>query len=200
MTASAATASTSGVAPERPEAAPLSLEAGWVRRGAAGDRAALQAIVRAYQDRVYGLLLKLSGDRELALDLAQETFLKAFAALAGFRQGASLGPWLFKIAHNLFLDHVRKRHPESLDAWLDAGVEPGAVDASIGRIDNDVDLPAAMAQLPPGWRQAIALRYEADMPYEAIAETLEVPVGTVKTWLFRGRDRLRAILDQGASS
>lgn len=145
-------------------------------------------------------MLKLSGDRELALDLAQETFLKAFAALAGFRSGASLGPGLFKIAHNLFLDHVRKRHPESLDAWLDVGVEPGAPDAAIAALGEDVDLPATLAQLPLPWRQAIALRYEADMAYEAIAETLDVPVGTVKTWLFRGRDRLRTILDQGALS
>lgn len=182
------------------DAAPLALETGWVRRGARGDRAALAAIARAYQDRVYGLLFKLTGgDRELALDLAQETFIRAFGALGSFRDGAALGPWLLKIANNLFLDHVRRKHPESLDARLetDPGSEPAALDAGLLRLEGDVDLPAALAQLPVPWRQAIALRYEADMAYEAIADTLEVPVGTVKTWLYRGRERLRAILEKG---
>ncbi|MBO9539842.1 sigma-70 family RNA polymerase sigma factor [bacterium] len=173
-------------------------EAEWVRLGARGDRAAQGAIVRAYQDRVYGLLLRLSGDRELALDLSQETFLKAFAALKTFRQGASLGPWLLKIANNLFIDHVRSRRTESLEAAIEEGEwhEPGAEDPAIARIVHETDLLAALGLLPVQWRQAVVLRHLDDMPYEAIAEVLGVPVGTAKTWLFRGRERLRALLEQ----
>lgn len=173
-------------------------EVDWVRKGARGDRAAQGAIVRAYQDRVYSLLLRLSGDRELALDLAQETFLKAFAGLKSFRDGASLGPWLMKIANNLFIDHVRARKTESLDAAIEDGEwhEPGAEDPAIARIANETDLLAALAQLPVQWRQAVVLRHLDDMAYDAIAEVLGVPVGTAKTWLFRGRERLRALLEQ----
>jgi RNA polymerase sigma-70 factor (ECF subfamily) len=173
-------------------------EAEWVRKGAKGDRAALGAIVRAYQDRVYGLLLRLSGDRELSLDLAQETFLKAFAALGSFRDGASLGPWLMKIANNLFVDHLRSRKSESLDAAIEDGEwhEPGAEDPAIARVVHETDLLDALAQLPVQWRQAVVLRHLDDMAYDAIAEVLGVPVGTAKTWLFRGRERLRALLEQ----
>lgn len=173
-------------------------EEDWVRKGARGDRAAQGAIVRAYQDRVYGLLLRLSADRELALDLSQETFLKAFAGLGGFREGASLGPWLMKIANNLFIDHVRVRRIESLDAAIEGGEwhEPGAEDPAIAQIAQETDLLAALALLPVQWRQAVVLRHLDDMPYDAIAEVLGVPVGTAKTWLFRGRERLRALLEQ----
>ncbi|HEY9900485.1 MAG TPA: sigma-70 family RNA polymerase sigma factor [Pantanalinema sp.] len=173
-------------------------EAQWVRKGAKGDRAAQGAIVRAYQDRVYGLLLRLSGDRELSLDLSQETFLRAFSALGGFREGASLGPWLMKIANNLFVDHVRSRRSESLDAAIEDGEwhEPGAEDPAFARVADETDLLAALAQLPVQWRQAVVLRHLDDMPYDAIAEALGVPVGTAKTWLFRGRERLRALLEQ----
>lgn len=171
-------------------------DAEWARRGAAGDRAALEAIARAYQDRVYGLLLKLSGDPELALDLSQETFVRAFRSLKGFRGGASLGPWLLKIANNLFLDHVRAHRTESFDAWVDADPsrEPAAEDPALSLFDNASDLAAALLTLPVPWRQALVLRYVEDMEYETIAEVLDVPLGTVKTWLFRGRDRLRTQL------
>lgn len=169
-------------------------EADWARRGAAGDREALRAIVLAHQDAVYRLLLRLGGDRELARDLAQDTFVKAFAALAGFRAGAALRPWLFKIANNLFLDHVRRRQPESLDALRELGADPGAEDPALQRLGEGLALAEALARLPVSWRQALVLRHDDDLSYEAIAEILGVPLGTAKTWLFRGRERLKALL------
>ncbi len=174
---------------------PASLETTWARKGAAGDRTALAAIVRTYQDRVYGVLFRLSGNRETALDLTQETFLKAFGALGRFREGAAFAPWLLKIANNCFLDHVRARRPESFDAlggeepW-----EPGAEDPAFARIVVESDVAAALAQLPIPWRQAIVLRHVEDMTYEEMAQVLDVPLGTVKTWLFRGREKLKELL------
>lgn len=171
-----------------------SLEASWARRGAAGDREALAAIVRTYQDRVYRILLRLSGDRETALDLTQETFLKAFGALGRFRAGASFAPWLMKIANNCFLDHVRARHPDSLDAWREEAWEPGAEDPAIARLVAEADVVAALSQLPIPWRQAVVLRHLDDMTYEEIAQVLDIPLGTAKTWLFRGREKLKELL------
>jgi RNA polymerase sigma-70 factor (ECF subfamily) len=180
--------------------AAVARDAEWARRGAAGDRDALGAIARAYQDRVYGLLLKLSGNPEVALDLSQETFVRAFRALKSFR-GGSLGPWLLKIANNLFLDHVRASRTESFEAFLaaDPGREPAADDPALAAFDDATDLADALLTLPVPWRQALALRYVDDMDYETIAEVLDVPLGTVKTWLFRGRERLRAQLKGGVS-
>lgn len=178
--------------PGRPPADPR--EADWARRGAGGDREALRAIVLAHQDAVYRLLLRLGGERELARDLAQDTFVKAFAALGGFRAGAALRPWLFKIANNLFLDHVRKRQPESLDALAEVGVDAGAEDPALVRLGEGVALGEALAKLPVSWRQALVLRHDDDLSYEDIAEVLGVPLGTAKTWLHRGRERLKALL------
>lgn len=171
-----------------------------IRQAAAGDRQAQGAFVRAYQDRVYRLLLKSTGERELALDLAQETFLKAFGALDRFRLGSDPAPWLFQIAHRLFLDHLRRVRPASLDAYQDEGAwaEPGGLDMNIERIGTGDDLNAALARLPEPWREALVLRHFQDQPYEAIAEILGVPIGTVKTWLHRGRDRLRQELEGSA--
>lgn len=160
----------------------------------AGDQAARRALVRAHQEPVYRLLVKLSGDVELARDLTQETFIRALGALATFRAGAAMRPWLFKIANNLFLDHVRARRPESLEALLEEGYETGSEDPALVRTALTLDLDAALAQLPVTWRQALVLRHQEDLPYEEIAEILGVPLGTAKTWLFRGRDRLRTLL------
>ena len=179
-------------APARASADPR--EAEWARRGAAGDREALRAIVVAHQDPVYRLLLRLGGDRELARDLAQDAFVKAFAALPTFRAGAAMRPWLLKIANNLFLDHVRRRHPESLDALAEGGVDVGCEDAAIARLGDSLALATALAQLPVTWRQALVLRHDDDLSYEDLAEVLGVPLGTAKTWLYRGRERLKALL------
>ncbi len=179
----------SGLAAEAPPAE-------WVRRGAAGDRHALGLFVRRYQDRVYCLLWRLSGDRELALDLSQETFCRAFGSLGSFRPGADPSPWLAKIASNLYRDHLRRRRPESLEAWRDEGrdLEPAAEDVRISRWAEGEDVRAALGKLPEPWRQALVLRYYGDLSYEEISEALEVPLGTAKTWLFRGREQLRVWL------
>jgi RNA polymerase sigma-70 factor (ECF subfamily) len=159
-----------------------------------GDAAARKALVLANQEPLYRMLTRLANDPELARDLSQEAFVKAFNALGSFRTGAAFRPWLFKIANNLFLDHVRARRPESLDALLEDGMEAGGEDAAIVRTPLQLDLETALTQLPVTWRQAIVLRHQEDLPYEEIAEILGVPLGTVKTWIFRGRERLRELL------
>lgn len=169
----------------------------WIRRGAAGDRQALGMLVRRNQDAVYRVLLRWTGERELALDLCQETFVRAFAALGRFRAGAPVRPWLLRIAHNLFIDHVRAHRREELadpEAW-----ERGSEDPAITGTAARLDVAAALALLPVPWRQAVVLRHLDDLSYDQIAEVLEVPLGTAKTWLFRGRERLRELLCEGGN-
>lgn len=167
---------------------------GLIDAARAGDPAARKALVLAHQEPLHRMLLRLTNDPELSRDLSQEAFVKALNALDGFRAGAAFRPWLFKIANNLFLDHVRARRTESLDALLEDGMEAGGEDAAIARTPLQIDLEAALALLPMTWRQAIVLRHQEDLPYEDIAEILGVPLGTVKTWIFRGRERLRVLL------
>lgn len=180
---------------DAPAAVDPAREAAWAAAGARGDKVALRGIVEAHQDAVYRLLWRLNnGDRELALDLAQDTFVRAFSALDGFRAGAPMRPWLFRIANNLFLDYVRKKRPESLDELAESGLDAGYEDPAIAAVGEGTDLAAALAQLPVPWRQALILRHDDDLSYEQIAETLGIPLGTCKTWLYRGRERLKTLL------
>ncbi|HEY9857594.1 MAG TPA: RNA polymerase sigma factor, partial [Stenomitos sp.] len=103
--------------------------------------------------------------------------------------------------NNCFLDHVRARRPESLEDLDDGGWDPGAEDPAIARLVATDGLAAALAQLPVSWRQAVILRHIDDMSYDEIAQVLDVPLGTAKTWLFRGRERLKELLEhQGGLS
>lgn len=167
-----------------------------LERAVAGDARAQARLVRAHQDAVYGLLYRLASPEEaLAADLTQETFVKALGALPRFHGGAeAVKPWLLKIAHRTFLDHARKKQTASLDALQEEqGFDPPAPTPAGEALDLDA-VGAAMAALPPTWRQAIWLRHVEDAPYEAIAEHLAVPLGTVKTWIHRGRAAMRAAL------
>ncbi len=167
-------------------------EALWVHAAQHGNRKAMDELVRLHQDRVYGFLYRMTNDRDLALDLAQDTFLKAFKGLKGFREGAALGPWLLAIARNCFLDHARREKPDSLE---DDG--SGAEDPALLRLASDTGIMDALAQVPSPLREALVLRHIEDLSYEQIAEALEAPLGTVKTWIHRGRTSLRKLLEKG---
>lgn len=177
-------------------------EPDWIKAAQRGDRKAMDHLVRAHQDRVYGFLYRMSNDRDLALDLAQETFLKAFKALGGFKPEATMGPWLLAIARNCFLDHVRRSAPELKsgqgDAFEDAGA--GAEDPALLRLASDTGIMDALQHVPSPLREALVLRHIEDLSYEQIAEALEAPLGTVKTWLHRGRTSLRNLLEKGGGA
>lgn len=166
-----------------------------VRAAQRGDRSAMDALVRCHQDRVYGFLYRLTDDRELALDLTQETFLKAFKHLKGFRSEAPLGPWLLAIARNLFRDHARLQRVEPLEPQ-----ETGEEDPALKRLDADVGVMEALQQVPSPFREALLLRHLEDLSYDQIAQVLEAPLGTVKTWIHRGRERLRHLLEKGGGA
>lgn len=163
----------------------------------ADDRGAFATLVNRHQPGVRGLLRRLcGGDAALADDLAQESFVRAHRGLRRFRGTARLSTWLHRIAYNVFLDQARVagRRPAgtaSPDESAPAADSPAALsEATLLRYD----LERAMIALPPAEAAALTLSYVHLFTHEEIAEVLGCPVGTVKTHIARGKQRLRAQL------
>ncbi len=173
-----------------------------VRRSQQGDTRTFGELVRRHQDRVYNLALRMTADRDLAADVTQDAFLRAFRSLPKLRQPERFGSWLLKIVSNLSLDALAARSTVSLDALMEEGDEFLPVSGSdpadqIEGILSDEAVAAALKRVQPVYRQVLVLRHIEDLPYEQIAEILDIPLGTVKTRLFRGREQLRQFLTEG---
>ena len=172
------------------------------------DRHAFAELVKRHQSGVRACLRKLTaGHHALADDLAQETFVLAWRNLKSFRQEARFSTWLYRIATNCWLAHTRKRREELLgdrDAERvdDAGDAPGgAHDADHARDTTmKIDLERAMARLSEAERAAIVQCYHNDLSHEEAAYVLGCPVGTVKTHILRGKQKLKAALAAWAPS
>jgi RNA polymerase sigma factor (sigma-70 family) len=168
------------------------------------DRHAFSELVRRYQSGLRATLRRLTaGNQVLADDLAQETFLLAYRNLASFRQEAKFSTWLHRIATNAFLADARKRKEELLgDADSDVAedddnaLSPGeAVGGDhAGAANLRMDMERALAVLSAGERAAIVQCYHNDLSHEEAAYVLDCPVGTVKTHLLRGKQKLKALL------
>ena len=173
-----------------------------------GNTAAYNGLVLRYQRQVYNLAYRMLGNAEDSGDLVQETFIRAYSALASFRQDASFLTWLYKIASNLCIDHLRSRKAKSalsLDVELEEGREPaadartsGPEDAAVRGAVQEV-VQRAILNLPERYRVVVVMRHLQDMSVEEIANALNMPTGTVKTHLFRAREmlreRLRSVLE-----
>ncbi|MCX8091442.1 MAG: sigma-70 family RNA polymerase sigma factor [Verrucomicrobiae bacterium] len=155
------------------------------------DQNAFGELVSRYQSAVRGFLLKMTnGDAHLADDLAQETFLKAWRKLHGFRGGSRFSTWLFGIAHNEWRMHARTRKDAALEDLLQPPVEPETGDeAARSRLRLDVN--DALKTLTPAERAAIVLCCQNGLTHEEAAQALDCPIGTVKTHVLRGKEKLR---------
>jgi RNA polymerase sigma-70 factor (ECF subfamily) len=189
------------------------LDTAAVRRCLAGDRDAFGELVARWQDRIYAVIHRMTGDADLARDLAQETFLRAWSSLSSFEGGAAFGTWLHAIALNQVRSEMRKRSaqkrgaPVSFEALAvsagDSGeegrFEPAGPEASPAAGMEERDrarvLREAIARLDPEFREVLVLREFRDLPYEEIAEITGAPVGTVRSRLFRARSELRRLLE-----
>ena len=178
-------------------------DAGLVARAVAGDAGAFRLLVERYQPRIIAVLERLSGCPEQALDLAQETFLSAHRHLNSFRHESRFSTWLHAIAINhARAAHRRHRSVASLDAMTADGrpriAEPAAselsVSAGLEREDLARQIATGLEQLDARYREVVVLADMQDATYEEIAETLDIPLGTVRSRLHRGRTELRAIL------
>ncbi len=182
-----------------------------VQRALDGEERAYEALLLRYQRPVFSILVRMVRDRELAEDLAQEAFLRAFRALERYDPTRPLSTWLFRIAHNLAVDHLRRRTPETVPidggegGWTGDGERvpgislPSPEEAPDRYVENrelgDL-LEEAIGRLRPEYRSAILLRHVEGCSYEEVAEILELPVGTVKTHLHRARRELRSHLSE----
>lgn len=171
-----------------------------IRASLKGDKRAYEVLVRRYQKLVYNVVHQMVRSHETASDLTQETFLKAYRALPSFRLEASFKPWLLRIATNACLNVIRdNKAVDSLEATLEDS--PHMEPASRENVETEIEwrftqqmLDDALSELPPRHRQVFVLRYQHDLSYEDIAEATGEPVTTIKSLLFRIRERLRKTL------
>ncbi|MCP5115371.1 MAG: sigma-70 family RNA polymerase sigma factor [bacterium] len=172
------------------------------------DPDAVGAFIERYQFRLYRYLLRLVRDPATAEDLFQQTWLRVVEKIRRYDARRSFEAWLFAVAHNLAIDHLRKRRLESLDEPAPIGETPaarlpaGGEDAlttllAAGRLELVVE---TMAKLPAVYREVLTLRFEEEMKLEEIAEVAGAPVGTVKSRLRRALEALRKRLAGGGTT
>lgn len=174
-----------------------------------GRESAYRELVRRYERPIFSLLYRMVRDRELAEDLAQETFVKALNAIESYRPEYKFSSWIFKIANNAAIDHLRRREldtlsiegsphaatPEAVEATaLQIGaVQESALDEVVAR-ELGGTIEEAIGRLRPEYRSCILLRHVEGHSYDEIAEILDLPLGTVKTYIHRARNELRTLL------
>ncbi|MFZ5826891.1 MAG: RNA polymerase sigma factor [Bacillota bacterium] len=153
-----------------------------------GHPAGFTRLVAAYQERVYRTAYAFVHNREDALDITQEVFLRTVRAISSLDPARPLWPWLRRVTANLSINLIKRRHPHlSLDSLPEGALPADGSEPSWTMLD----LQAAMAGLPPIVRMVLTLRHQEGLPYDEIARLTDLPVGTVKTHLFRGRRLLR---------
>lgn len=183
----------------RPPAVEAPQEIALVRAAAAGRQQAFNALVQIYQRRLYNYCYRMVGNADDACDITQEAFVRAWRNIASFRVGEPFAPWMYRIAHNLCIDHLRRKpNTLSLDVEMDEGRDPADKTADPEQSAQDCEtrriINAAIADLPDKYRAVMLLRHGRGMPLEEIAEALGLPLNTVKVHLFRAREQMRTRL------
>lgn len=176
-----------------------------LRRAQNGDAQAFEELMTPHERRLYALCLRMSGNREDALDCAQEAMLRVWRALGSYRGQASFTTWIYRIAANTCLDALRKKRTRpsvSLDALADDGFMPQDTTGDpVTRAETAARreaLASGISALPPDMRAALVLRDVQGFSYEEVAAILDTPLGTVKSRINRSREKLRSILFQSA--
>ncbi len=173
-----------------------------ISRAKAGEEKAFRALLRKYQGSVFSICLRMVRDREQASDLAQDVFIKIFSMLDRYDSSYAFSSWLFKITSNLCIDHLRKRRIETypMDAPMDGSdgeyarqyESPGPTpETQMIRKEQMDTLEKAVEALPQHYRMIILLRHQENLSYDEIAETLDIPLGTVKARIHRAREMLK---------
>jgi RNA polymerase sigma-70 factor (ECF subfamily) len=162
-----------------------------------GDRGAFAVLVERYQDAVVNYLTRTSGSRARAEDLAQETFLRLYQHAASYREEGKLGGWLYRTATNLLRSEERwmwRWHPFGPRASMRA--EPARQEADLLKDEARRVVQAALVRVPLCYRAPLVLHVIEERSLDEVAEVLDLPLGTVKSRISRGRARLRAELEQ----
>ena len=181
-----------------------------IRQARDGRESAFRELIRRYERPLFSIIFRMVRDRELAEDLAQDTFIKVLNHLDKYDPSYKFSSWIFKIAHNTTVDHIRKKTPETLS--LDGSphaVTPDQVEAtSLTAVDHTenpeeytssqevgAEIEVALRDIRPEYREAIMLWHIEGRPYEEIARIMDLPLGTVKTYIHRGRKELQKRLE-----
>ena len=179
-----------------------------VKRAQGGDQRAFRTLVERYQRRVFGIAFGLLKDREAALDVAQEAFVRVHKYLPQFKGSSSFYTWLYRITVNVSVDLLRKRRPEELELDEEVSADDegsaGELAAHVGTNPQRAALRRELAEkigealeaLPPKHRAILLLREVDGMSYEDLARTLEIPKGTVMSRLFHARLKVQKVLNE----
>lgn len=173
-----------------------------VRRAIDGDAAAFGVLYRACHEQIYATMVRRTSDPETAHDLVQTAFLKAYGALGSYRGEAAFATWLTQIALNVHKSHFRKQQVRR--RWIKVTDDPAALadatrmpvagenpEISVERSQQRELVRKSIRALPARYRKVVWMRYVRDWSYEEITLALQIPMGTVKTWLNRGRYQLK---------
>jgi RNA polymerase sigma-70 factor (ECF subfamily) len=174
-----------------------------------GREPAFRELIRRYERPVFSLVYRMVRDRELSEDLTQDTFIKVLTHIDKYRSEFKFSSWLFKIANNVAIDHLRRRQldtvsmegsphatsteiAEATSFELATQAETPLEEIEARELGSEIE--RAISQLRPEYRACILLRHVEDKSYEEIAATLDLPLGTVKTYIHRARHELRKLL------
>ena len=174
-----------------------------IKRAVKGDAAAFNELLGQHEKRMYAVCLRMCGNHEDAQDCLQEAMLRVYRAISGFKGQSSFSTWLYRVTMNACLDELRKRKNKpstSLDGMLDAGWSPAderdTPEKHVLSAEKRTVIQQTIAELPEDMRSAIVLRDIEGCSYEEIAQALDANVGTIKSRISRGRERLRAVLSR----
>jgi RNA polymerase sigma-70 factor (ECF subfamily) len=179
-------------------------DADLVRRAIRGRDDGFEELVRRYQRPIVSYVYRMTGNYDAALDLTQDVFIKVYGSLARYRPEYKFSTWIYRIAHNTAIDHLRRqstREQELNGTSADGGIyeRPVASDAPTPeqlseRAERRAEIEDVIQGLPPSYRELIVLRHAHDLSYDEIAEVTGLPLGTVKNRIFRAREAMRAPL------
>ncbi|MCK4631768.1 MAG: sigma-70 family RNA polymerase sigma factor [candidate division Zixibacteria bacterium] len=178
------------------------IETAQIARALNGDQRAYRQLTERHQTAIFHIVFKIVHDSEVASDLVQETFMKAFASLASYRSEYRFSTWLYKIAANASIDFLRKKRIKALSLDRELETKDGRVELEIpdytyhpGRDleakEQKLNINEAISSLPDKYREVIIYRHKDDKSYEEIADLLDIPIGTVKARIFRARELLK---------
>lgn len=179
-----------------------------IRRAQHGDADAFEQLLLEHQKNVYNLCYRMAGNPDDAMDLSQETFLRAWRCLDQYQFASAFSTWLYRLCSNICIDFLRKRRRqqtvpltfEDADGEEQTYAVPDAQPLPEEQVELKLThetLAAAMAQLLPEHRAVLQLRVVNEMSYEQIADVLDIQIGTVKSRLSRARNQLKKILERG---
>src|SRR6478672_13200236 len=169
---------------------------------AKGLEGGFEELVRRYQRPISGYVYRMVGDYESALDLTQEIFIKIYGSLSRYRPEFKFSTWIYKIAHNSAVDHLRRNagRERSLVSGPDGDqydmpVESGTLspEQESEREERRLEIEQVVKSLPGAYRELIVLRHSQDLTYEEIVDVTGLPLGTVKNRLFRAREMMRQL-------